>query len=378
MRPNFGPKTHPCLLDYRTEMKHSYTNVCKRTAFKNKNNTVYLVNYTGWISLYITMTTVCIWCNAMCVGFFSWKTFQNILWITRHRGQQCWCTGRYSSRPHGSSSRLLASWKVKESKPPQAISLFPPAKWKLNNYWPLVVISTFLKPWSYIGWLELEKMNTGFGHLTIFLIGEAKLREVMETVLPRVLPVDVNLKPFSVLEFSQVWATFNWKFWEFWRKHIYNLELCEPEIEDAKARHSEEKGKGHAKHQESHLEGFSHWVGQSSVPQKNLWGSLLSRRGKAVNPSNCVCVTPWHTLDWTSYKWRTGWISREFLCNEKDWSTCRGVSVRAGKETFLVPATINLAEGGYFIWLTLRKITLLKNTLTKNTLTNYKKYTFEK
>ena len=53
-------------------------------------------------------------------------------------------------------------------------------------------------------------MNTGFGHLTIFLIGEAKLREVMEeTVLPRVLPVDVNLKPFSVLEFSQVWATFN-------------------------------------------------------------------------------------------------------------------------------------------------------------------------
>ena len=77
MRPNFGPKTHPCLLDYRTEMKHSYTNVCKRTAFKNKNNTVYLVNYTGWISLYITMTTVCIWCNAMCVGFFSWKTFQN-------------------------------------------------------------------------------------------------------------------------------------------------------------------------------------------------------------------------------------------------------------------------------------------------------------
>ena len=53
-------------------------------------------------------------------------------------------------------------------------------------------------------------MNTGFGHLTIFLIGEAKLREVMEeTVLPRVLPVDVTLKPFSVLEFSQVWATFN-------------------------------------------------------------------------------------------------------------------------------------------------------------------------
>ena len=50
-------------------------------------------------------------------------------------------------------------------------------------------------------------MNTGFGHLTIFLIGEAKLME--ETVLPRVLPVDVNLKPFSVLEFSQVWATFN-------------------------------------------------------------------------------------------------------------------------------------------------------------------------
>ena len=48
-------------------------------------------------------------------------------------------------------------------------------------------------------------MNIGFGHLTIFLIGEAKLREVMEeTVLPRVLPVDVNLKPFSVLEFSQL------------------------------------------------------------------------------------------------------------------------------------------------------------------------------
>ena len=95
-----------------------------------------------------------------------------------------------------------------------------PAKWKLNNYWPLVVISTLLKPWSYNGRIEIEKMNTGFGHLTIFLIGEAKLREVMETVLPRVLPVDVTLKPFSVLEFSQVWATFNWKFWEFWRKHI--------------------------------------------------------------------------------------------------------------------------------------------------------------
>ena len=33
-----------------------------------------------------------------------------------------------------------------------------------------------------------------------------------------------------------------------------HLELCEPEIEDAKTRYSEEKGKGHAKHQESHLE----------------------------------------------------------------------------------------------------------------------------
>ena len=36
-----------------------------------------------------------------------------------------------------------------------------------------------------------------FAHLTIFLIGEAKLREVMEeTVLPRVLPLNVNSKPF--------------------------------------------------------------------------------------------------------------------------------------------------------------------------------------
>ena len=43
-----------------------------------------------------------------------------------------------------------------------------------------------------------DMYHTIFGHLTIFLIGEAKLREVMETVLPRVLPVDVNLKPFSI------------------------------------------------------------------------------------------------------------------------------------------------------------------------------------
>ena len=43
-------------------------------------------------------------------------------------------------------------------------------------------------------------MNIGFGHLTIFLIGEAKLREVMEeTVLPRVLPVGVNLESFSIV-----------------------------------------------------------------------------------------------------------------------------------------------------------------------------------
>jgi len=33
-----------------------------------------------------------------------------------------------------------------------------------------------------------------------------------------------------------------------------------PEVEDAKTRHSEKKGKGHAKHQECHLNAFSYQI----------------------------------------------------------------------------------------------------------------------
>ena len=55
-------------------------------------------------------------------------------------------------------------------------------------------------------------------------------------------------------------------------------------------------------------------------------------------------------------------------------ATCCGISVGAGKETFLVPATINLAEGRYFIRLKLPKNTLLKIHFQK---IHFMKYTLK-
>ena len=134
---------------------------------------IHWMNLTVYITVYYSEDCMYMMQDEVCVGFFSWITFQKILQITPHRGQHCSCRGRYSlhSRPHGSSSQPVASWKGKQSKPPWAISLLPPAtvkveeakqKYQFNqlfakrevtiifinifsiiSYWPLIVISTF-------------------------------------------------------------------------------------------------------------------------------------------------------------------------------------------------------------------------------------------
>ena len=101
-----------------------------------------------------------------------------------------------------------------------------------------------------------------------------------------------------------------------------NLELCRPEIEDAKARYSDEKGKGHAKDEESDLQGvLSDWTeqgqGQGQVVSVSDWNGQSRATfeeasclgvGRQCTPAT---VSVSHPATHSTKIWRTGWISRE-------------------------------------------------------------------
>ena len=127
-------------------------------------------------------------------------------------------------------------------------------------------------------------------------MGEEKLRAVMEeTVLP------LFLRGGMLLIFIDLYGVLNVRFVKSDTKEHWDFN--KPEVEDTNSSNTKEKGKSHAKHHESYLRDFKFfkwtnfqawWILFSQVMRKNLGSSFLCGARKTMDPSNCVCVTPWY------------------------------------------------------------------------------------